>query len=159
MPLRFISLNKNKLSSAFRIFLYFCYRMKRFLSVALLQLYLLSSIGLVISLHYCGGNLASLKLFVPANCCCDDEVSDENQSCCKDEFKTIKLCDDQIKEEPSKIGYTWLEASFPCTIPSFKSCNLVNKLLALRPVILPRPPNEAEEIPAYKKNNAYLFYC
>ena len=73
--------------------------MRKILSIILLSLYLVSSIGVTINAHYCGGNLASLALFEKVSCCCDEEEAEKPTDCCKDEIKTIKISDDQIKGE------------------------------------------------------------
>lgn len=44
--------------------------------------YLLSTIGVAVNVHYCGGNLKSVALIVDADTCCADEAS---CGCCQDE--------------------------------------------------------------------------
>ncbi len=132
--------------------------MKRFLSITLLSIYLLFSAGVVVSLHYCGGSLAALKLFVKASCCCDDEESGANDDCCKDEIKTIKIADDQHKEE--QIQWVLKSVALEAEAPIFTT---IHKQWIYTPTVsniqqLPRPPDRALLIPAYKLNHAYLFY-
>jgi len=132
---------------------------KRFLSISMLMLYLTFSAGLVISLHYCGGNLAALKLFVKASCCCDDEETGEEDDCCKDEIKTVKITDDQNihKEVLLKIKEIQVIGLFPSQLLySFQQGKIVSTQISNQQ--LPRPPDRVCLIPAYKLNHSFLFY-
>ncbi len=138
---------------------YLCAEMKKFLSISLLMIYLTFSAGIVISMHYCGGNLAALKLFVKASCCCDDEKATSNDDCCKDEIKTVKISDDQnihksitfnpksnldLSILPKPLFYSFQKVQFSTSIISNQQ--------------LPRPPDRVCLIPAYKLNHSFLFY-
>jgi hypothetical protein len=99
-----------------------------------------------------------LKLFVKASCCCDDEESGANDDCCKDEIKTIKIADDQHKEE--QIQWALKSVALEAEAPIFTT---IHKQWIYTPTVsniqqLPRPPDRALLIPAYKLNHAYLFY-
>jgi hypothetical protein len=125
----------------------------------MLMLYLTFSAGLVISLHYCGGNLAALKLFVKASCCCDDEETGEEDDCCKDEIKTVKITDDQNihKEVLLKIKAIQDIGFFPSQLKySFLQGKIVSTQISNQQ--LPRPPDGVCLIPAYKLNHSFLFY-
>ena len=52
------------------------------------MLLLLSTTGLAISKHYCGGELISTSLFVEADSCCDSD------DCCKNETEVFQLDED-----------------------------------------------------------------
>lgn len=133
--------------------------MKRFLSISMLMIYLTFSVGFVISMHYCGGSLASLNLFAEASCCCDDDTMNQKDDCCKNEFKTLKISDEQNiqKEIAYKFSNDFEAALLP--VPAFytlSSVGFINKKIDNQR--LPRPPNRASVIPAYKLNNSFLFY-
>jgi len=118
------------------------------------------SAGLVISLHYCGGNLAALKLFSKASCCCDDEESDEQDDCCKNEFKPIKIVDDQYKEDIVTVDFKPVVVVDVDLLPMF---SFDFTLFIYSPSIeqtqrLPKPPDQINLIPAYKRFHSYLFY-
>lgn len=132
--------------------------MKKFLSISLLFLYLVSSIGIIISLHYCGGSLASLSLSQNASCCCDDNVKDMKEGCCKDEVKFIKITDDQNKAEYLVKKFSSLVMDLPAQQHYFFNSKLIDRSLSLLPVALARPPDRCNLIPAYKRNHSFLFY-
>lgn len=52
------------------------------------MLLLLSTTGLAISKHYCGGSYVSTSLFVEADSCCDSD------DCCKNETVVFQLDED-----------------------------------------------------------------
>jgi len=56
--------------------------------IILSMLLLLSTTGLAISKHYCGGELISTSLFVEADSCCDSD------DCCKNETEVFQLDED-----------------------------------------------------------------
>lgn len=76
---------------------------KRLLSILLLLLYLIPSIGVSGSFHYCGGELASVVI-IPTDehpCACGpDEPMDEG--CCSDEAFSFKIKDNH-KNADAKI--------------------------------------------------------
>ena len=53
--------------------------------IILSLLLLISTTGLAISKHYCGGELISTSLYAGADACCDSD------DCCKNEIKLIQL--------------------------------------------------------------------
>ena len=137
---------------------YFCKDyVKKFLSISLLFLYLVASIGLTVSLHYCGGNLASLGLFETPTCCCDDLAEKKKDDCCKNENKSFKITTDQ-----NQVAFA--EKKIQCPSPFLPVYNTYkyNKV-ALLPTILvaftlPQPPERSNLLPVYKRNHSMLFY-
>ncbi|MFD1470279.1 hypothetical protein ACFQ48_18780 [Hymenobacter caeli] len=74
--------------------------MKRFLSLFLLLSYLLSSPGLVYSMHFCGPTLTEVSVTSEAACCCP--VPKKPAGCCHDKklsstLKDVKLSTAQLK--------------------------------------------------------------
>lgn len=69
--------------------------MKKILSVSILFLYTISGVGFVIVTHFCAGEISSISLKTgenpKKNCGCDED----DDSCCEDEYKIIKVSDDQ----------------------------------------------------------------
>jgi len=132
---------------------------KRFLSILLLNLYLLFSGGLVVSLHYCGGSLANAGIFTEPSCCCDDETTGKPDDCCKDEVKTVKITDDQLRNEEAigKFQPDFAEALLP-SLPFCAWAVDVPVALRLAPSSLPRPPDQQPDKPAYLLQHAFLFY-
>ncbi|MEN8118635.1 MAG: hypothetical protein ABFS16_16750 [Bacteroidota bacterium] len=56
--------------------------------IILSMLLLISTTGLAISKHYCGGELISTSLFVEGGSCCDSD------DCCKNETEIFQLDED-----------------------------------------------------------------
>src|SRR5438034_11541801 len=72
--------------------------MKKFVVAILALFYLTTSSGATIHLHYCMGKLAEWSFgHSQSDICskCGMEKKDNNNGCCKDEFKQIKLVQDQ----------------------------------------------------------------
>lgn len=79
---------------------------KRLLSILLLLLYLIPSIGISGSFHYCGGELASIVI-IPTDehpCACGPDEPMED-GCCSDEAFSLKIKDNH-KNADSKIVVT-----------------------------------------------------
>lgn len=72
--------------------------MKRLLAILLFFLYLIPVIGIQISAHYCGGELAALVI-IPSDehpCACGDS-SGMNDDCCHDVNLSFKIKDNHQK--------------------------------------------------------------
>lgn len=123
-----------------------------------MSLYLVSSIGVTINAHYCGGNLASLALFEKVSCCCDEEEVEKPSDCCKDEIKTIKISDDQIKAEEKFKQVICLE--FTDRLPQlYKFLSGVRRVYhTTNSCSLESVSRHVDPIPIYKKNQSFLFY-
>ena len=132
--------------------------MQKFLSIFMLCLYLLASVGVTVSAHYCGGDLASLALFNKTNCCCSEEEESKKDDCCKNEIKTFRIGIDQLKEEQTGIKVSSFEAE---QLSPSSLILLASKMVAakrIKNVPLPKPP-ETNSLPSYKRNHSFLFYC
>lgn len=68
--------------------------MRKALIIALASMYLLVSSGIVVNMHYCMGKLASLGIGHHDSKTCSSCGMDNN-GCCKDEIKVVKLQDNQ----------------------------------------------------------------
>lgn len=133
--------------------------MKKFLSITLLTLYLVASIGITITMHYCGDNLASLAISEKVSCCCEKEIAPtKKDDCCKNDFKQIKIKDEQIKAEFQVLEKA--PQQLPIFVAHFYSFekNNFTKLAKYTHTNLPKPPNISNEIPVYKRNHSFLFY-
>ena len=54
--------------------------------------YVMSTIGVSVFSHYCGGELEKVTLFSKTKSCCDGEEEDENENgCCKNEFVHVSF--------------------------------------------------------------------
>ena len=133
--------------------------MRKFLSILLLSIYMIASIGFTINAHYCEGNLASLGLFENVSCCCDEAESGKADDCCKDEIKTIKISDDQIKGEQKVKHFL--------TVDNSNKLLHVFSLQADVNIVCDKDQSSKikvstyhlNAIPIYKRNHSFLFYC
>jgi hypothetical protein len=66
--------------------------MKKFLAILLLGLYITTTSGIALSIHYCMGDISSVAIgqSVSTNC---PTCGMENEGCCHDDFKVVKLTD------------------------------------------------------------------
>ena len=130
--------------------------MRKILAILLLSLYLLSSIGFTVNAHYCGGDLAAVALFDNASCCCDDQGKADD--CCKNEIKTIKISDDQLKAEfqIKKISNSPIEGKVDRILMTLKP--QVADLFIPLSISLPKAPDRSFLPPLYKRNHSFLFY-
>ena len=127
-------------------------RVKRFLSLFLLLSYLLSSPGLVYSMHFCGQVLTEVSVAKEAACCCP--VPKKPTGCCHDQkvtstVKDVKLTTAQLKlpvavpaPPPLRVAYRLPSQSYPAEAPA-----------APRAATAAPPP----ECPAYVRGHAFLI--
>ena len=130
--------------------------MKRFVSLFLLFSYLLSSPGLVYSMHFCGQELTavSVKQDGDTNCCCQD-THKPPCGCCHDQkvssaLKDIKLSTAHFKQQapglvpaPAVLRLVWQLSQVACRADE----PVANLRLHAAP-----PP----ECPAYVRGHAFL---
>lgn len=132
--------------------------MKKIFSIFLLSLYLISSLGVTISAHYCGGNLAALAIFENPSCCCDDVQENKKDDCCKNENKSLKITADQNKVEFSEKKFQSVDIFSPIAISEYFVKRSDFNAIASIAVALPSKPEKGKRIPAYKRNHSFLFY-
>lgn len=133
--------------------------MRKLLSITMLFLYLLASIGFTVKAHYCGGDLASLSLFKKVSCCCEEVSQKKKDDCCKNEIKTIKIADNQLKTEHEKIISQSDDAILDIQVHHsflFQRWSSHEQVLSTS---LPKPPDRTSLLPAFKRNHSFLFYC
>lgn len=76
--------------------------MKRIVIILLMFFYLIPTIGVTVSAHYCGGKVTSVSFMAfdtKHKCPCGSKKMPKD--CCKDETTTIKLDDEQQKNQPA----------------------------------------------------------
>ncbi len=78
--------------------------MKRILYISLIIAYILPSIGVTISKHYCGGSVSSISFIGQAedNCGCGNKKMKED--CCKDEITQFKIQDKQSQTNNPQVS-------------------------------------------------------
>lgn len=73
--------------------------MKKLFATVLILLYIIPAIGINVSVHFCGGEQASVSYFKKQDrkCLCPAEA--EKKSCCEDRYQILKIDDTQQKAE------------------------------------------------------------
>jgi hypothetical protein len=126
--------------------------MKRLLVTILAMLYLCTSTGATIHLHYCMGKLVSMKLWHSDTGKCGNCGMKKNKAfakkCCKDEHKLIKLDKDHKKATENALQFTHMVASVPAAYFEFPKVYI---------------PCTAEEQPVShappKSNRLHILHC
>ncbi|QLH45152.1 MAG: hypothetical protein HWD58_05810 [Bacteroidota bacterium] len=136
--------------------------MRRFLSILLLSIYNLFSTGLVVHAHYCQEELAALQLYQEARCCCDEEPTEPSaEDCCKDEIKTFKIADAQMKVEPRSWASDCAYALAILSAGVFVS-RLPDRAACCTPVFIckfKRSPDITKSCPLYIRYQRLVLYC
>ncbi|MBH8560383.1 HYC_CC_PP family protein [Hymenobacter negativus] len=128
--------------------------MKRFLSLFLLLSYLLSSPGLVYSMHFCGQTLTEVSVAKEAACCCP--VPKKPTGCCHDQKVTSTVKD-------VKLTSAQLKLPVPAAVPAPAPLRLAYRLPApTYPPEAPAAPRAATAVPppdcpAYVRDHAFLI--
>jgi len=134
--------------------------MKKFLATILAIVYLTSSMGATVHLHYCMGKFMSWGLADQENKSCTfcgmaKQTSDEPcistmDGCCKDEYKTIKTNDDQ---KPSEPGFEFSKLIPDATLISHNSLSIS----FLSSISIDKPTANAP--PTAEKVSIFLINC
>ena len=77
--------------------------MKKFSGIFLLLLFLFSNSGIAVSVHWCGGKLASINFFLDGEHSCKCGKKPMKQNCCKD--KTIHLKASNELSKPNHFAF------------------------------------------------------
>lgn len=96
--------------------------MKKFIVAILSLLYLGTTSGATVHLHYCMGELVEWALVNDSDNACDscgmEKVKNDGNGCCKDESKQVKIDDDQ-KVAVSNVKWIKQFGSSPHVYPVF----------------------------------------
>ncbi|WP_433834915.1 HYC_CC_PP family protein [Flavobacterium anhuiense] len=129
--------------------------LKKCTGLFLALLLLVSNIGFAFDVHYCGGEIASVKLrttaepVVEKKCCGSKE---KKNSCCKD-----KVVHFEKKSDDATIKFFFFQFAFPAVIQDYK------------PLVFLEIPNfkkkevlsyyaDANAPPLFKLYHQYIFY-
>ena len=128
--------------------------MKRVVSLFLLLSYLLSSPGLVYSMHFCGQSLTQVSVTSEAHCCCP--VPKKPAGCCHDQkvsstLKDVKLSTAQFKLQVPAAGLVppVLRLAYRLATPTYPAEEPAAPLVATA-----APPPCC---PAYVRGHAFLI--
>lgn len=129
--------------------------MKKLLVLIVLSLYITSSIGVCISLHFCGGKRTSTTVLsnTSPKCPCGSEKMKSN--CCKDKRVTFTIDDYQKNESSIIINFKPLLSLVAFTFPTADE----NYELQDKKVISFKqyPPPDNYQNPLYILNQVFLI--
>jgi hypothetical protein len=102
--------------------------MRSIIAILLLCCYTISSSGIVVSKHFCGGELETISFYKKASsCCCGDEMkiskTKEEDDCCQDVESFSKLKTDQIIKEAKIVLANQYIFAEPLPIAIYNSKN------------------------------------
>ena len=112
--------------------------MKKFLVTILALVYLASSSGAVVNLHYCMGKLKSWDLsHTSKNTCGNCGMEKANKSCCHDEQKQLQTAKDQ---QLTVVDFQFCTTSAATFIHDFAGLSILFPVAVLLPVAPVMPP-------------------
>jgi hypothetical protein len=136
--------------------------LKRILAILLLCCYTISSNGIYISKHFCGGQLQTISFYKKiSKCCCEDETEEmtKEDNCCNDVATFSKLSTDQnislATIELNNISYT------DCLLPIiYVQKNVVSaRLLKSESKITIHPPPNIYKQPLFVQHQSWKLDC
>jgi len=121
------------------------------------SLYLIMSIGIDVSMHYCMGNLKEVKFFTQAeaNCCSGTCIIDNSFSCCDNEHVRYQIEDEQISIENLLEFNNNHQVEFPATAISLLPINSTKEIYNNLNIAGNKVPSLS---PAYLLNCSFIFY-
>lgn len=136
-------------------------RFKKNIAIIFTCYYLIICVGLTLTVHFCGGSLASVSA-TSSEVVCEMQIS--QGSCCVKKIATIPgCCNDAVVDlsevdEESLLHDTAIEKQFIAIIPDvvcyfFKSTKLQNK------IALPNYTFQSNAPPLYKLYGTYIYYA
>lgn len=125
--------------------------MKQLKIYIILSLYLISSIGILVDFHYCGGELVEVSLYQADEdgCCGEDEEKEDD--CCEDKYVLIETDNSENYQScpiPSNDFVQFVASSY-------REVNLIdykNVVSSKNFITLDHAPPNGEMDPLYLKN-------
>lgn len=84
---------------------------KRIAVLSLLIVYVITTVGFAMSLHFCGSKISNIRINQSSQkSCCSKELETTPDKCCKDKHVKIRISDQQQTIQSAKIpGITGLD--------------------------------------------------
>lgn len=127
--------------------------MKNLASILCLSLYLLLSIGVLKSTHYCLGQVKDVNYFSIKDDCSEEQG--KPQACCDYLVEVIQLDEDQ-QQVKVKFNFSELNAVAPVFIP-IEFTSLIAEVEAFEDYPLVKSP-PIYQLPLYQLNCSYTYY-
>jgi hypothetical protein len=121
--------------------------MQRLGAILLSLTYLVSTTGVTIAKHYCGGELESVSLTGVGHCCCEDGVDVQGITCCGDEVVQLKV---DTQHVAAKVAVAQQAVAVPIVTPIMVNQAALITLPALFDERRPPPLNAPIYFPAIR---------
>ena len=132
--------------------------MKKFTIVILALLYITTSTGATLNMHYCMGKLADwdLGLNTSKNCgsCGMEKGNEKDNGCCKDEQKFIKNDADQKFVESSSYVFKLLA---PAELPVYSEFSFFHEASVTEQNPVSNAPPRSKGRAIYLRNSSFLI--
>ncbi|MEP6795712.1 MAG: hypothetical protein ABJB16_15390 [Saprospiraceae bacterium] len=129
--------------------------MRSVIVILLLFSYMIPSIGVSLTAHYCGGKLASVSIFHHDGLKCPCGKMPMKNDCCKEKTTLIKLNDNQHKAQLLSISFFKEIQPTPFYLPGKISLNLGIDQRIFHNYL--HPPDDNTEKPIYLLNEVFLI--
>jgi hypothetical protein len=118
-------------------------------------IYMLVNVGFTVNVHYCMGEVdhISINESVSEHCGKCGMHTAESEGCCKDDFKLVKLTEDQKVKPLSFYDFAAKTFSEAKELPNYSIAAI------LQPVIEPKTPHFYTDTSPPKAYNLLAFYC
>jgi len=123
------------------------------INAILLSLFLLvSTFGVSVEKHFCGGRLADVALFTGAGCSCDGET--EKNSCCHEEEQLIWMDLGQFSSSVQRVPIV-VQQAILTYLEVTETLSGESSGVSTLHFYDPPPP---ESVPFYRMNCSFTFY-
>ena len=129
--------------------------MKKIILILVLFLYLIPSIGITVSAHYCSGKLSGISFGSQKQKTCGCKVGSVRKSCCEDVVLSMKIKDDQQKVSP--VSFKLVQVALldtKCTF--FYHVVAVSSVETMAVYTTEKPPGRFKQ-PLYLQNESFLI--
>lgn len=131
--------------------------MKKLISILLLSFYLIGSLGLPITVHYCGGIAVAVAVNDKPDCCCDNE-EEQASDCCKDELKYVKIDNEQLKSEIELFKTKIYSDHFIPHTFEYGFSKITYDNLEKKSTIAFGKKDNRSTVPLYLLNSSFIYY-
>jgi hypothetical protein len=113
----------------------------KYLFGALVAAYVITSVGIPVYFHYCGGELQKIDYVIKASGCCDGE-EEQTSDCCQNEQKYLSNHPDFTLKNPDQLDVIKIFVQLCAITVNFKPIT-ENTLASFSHLQYLRPPTEA----------------
>lgn len=129
--------------------------MRKFIVSIVLSLYIASSIGVCVSMHYCGDNLTSTSILAVSSPKCPCGSEKMKKDCCEDKEVAYTIDDYQNHESNSSINFKLLPTFIAFDFPKFDTYQELKDNSVVFIKYYPPPDNYSN--PIYIINQVFLI--